>query len=178
MQMRTASAISTGLHVLAIGFVIVSFSGKAMNATPVESMPVDLISDKDFSQITKGVKDAPKPNDKPKPLVEKKSRRRTRSRTSKPKVSRQAGGEGDAARSEPPPPEQPQPKPRSKPRRKRRSREAAGPDRRAKADPIAEKIKKDERSGSAKPLPRAEEAAAEAGAEIRRQQDRGAHRSA
>ena len=70
MQMRTASAISTGLHVAALLFAVVTFTGKPLEATPVEALPVDIMSEKDFSEMTKGVKDAPKP-DKPKPLVEK-----------------------------------------------------------------------------------------------------------
>jgi colicin import membrane protein len=71
MQMRTASAISTGLHVLVLGWAVVSFSGKDFKVTPAESLPVDLVSEKEFSELTKGVKEAPKPVEKPKPLVEK-----------------------------------------------------------------------------------------------------------
>jgi colicin import membrane protein len=71
MQMRTASAISTGLHVAVLLWATLSYTGKAFNAAPAESLPVDLISDKQFSEVTKGIKDAPKPVDKPKPAVEK-----------------------------------------------------------------------------------------------------------
>jgi colicin import membrane protein len=70
MQMRTASAISTGLHVAALLFAVVTFTGKPLEAARVEALPVDVVSEKEFSEMTKGVKDAPKP-DKPKPLVEK-----------------------------------------------------------------------------------------------------------
>jgi hypothetical protein len=72
MQFRTASAISTGLHVAVLLWATLSFTGSTLNATPTASLPVDLISEKDFSQLTKGIKTAPKPVDKPKPLVEKK----------------------------------------------------------------------------------------------------------
>ena len=73
MKMKTASVISTGLHVAVLAWATFSFTGKTFEATPPESLPVDLISDKQFSEITKGVKDAPKPKpeEKPKPLVEK-----------------------------------------------------------------------------------------------------------
>ena len=47
------------------------FPARPFEATPAESLPVDIVSEKDFSQMTKGVKDAPKPVEKPKPLVEK-----------------------------------------------------------------------------------------------------------
>jgi colicin import membrane protein len=73
MQMKTASAISTGLHVLVLGWAAVSFTGEHFQVTPAESLPVDLVSEKEFSKLTKGVKDAPKPVEKPKPLVEKKA---------------------------------------------------------------------------------------------------------
>ena len=71
MQFRTASAISTGLHVAVLLWALLSFSSIPFKVTPAESLPVDLISDKEFSELTKGVKDAPKPVDKPKPVVEK-----------------------------------------------------------------------------------------------------------
>ncbi len=75
MKMRTASVISTGLHIAVLAWATFSFTGKTFEATPQDSLPVDLISDKEFSEITKGVKDAPKPKpeEKPKPLVEKKA---------------------------------------------------------------------------------------------------------
>ncbi|MFA6265004.1 MAG: hypothetical protein WC670_04715 [Pseudolabrys sp.] len=71
MQMKTASVISTGLHILVLGWATLSFNGKAFEVTPAESLPVDLVSEKDFSEMTKGVKDAPKIAEKPKPIVEK-----------------------------------------------------------------------------------------------------------
>jgi len=69
--MRTASAISTGLHAAVLLWALVSFTGKTFEVTPAESLPVDLINDKDFSELTKGTKDAPKV-EQPKPLAEKK----------------------------------------------------------------------------------------------------------
>lgn len=68
--MKKAAAISTGLHAAVLLWALVSFSGKTFEVTPAESLPVDLINDKQFSEITKGAKDAPKA-EKPKPLVEK-----------------------------------------------------------------------------------------------------------
>src|SRR5208283_6090842 len=58
MQMRVASAISTGLHAAVLLWALVSFSGKTFEVTPAESLPVDLVSEKDFSEMTKGVKKA------------------------------------------------------------------------------------------------------------------------
>jgi colicin import membrane protein len=73
MQIKTASAISTGLHVIVLAWATLSFSSKPFETTPAESLPVDIISEKDFSQLTKGVKDVPKPVETPKPVVEKKA---------------------------------------------------------------------------------------------------------
>lgn len=71
MKMRVASSISAGLHILVLGWAAVSFSGEHFEATPTESLPVDLVSEKEFSELTKGIKDAPKPTEQPKPVVEK-----------------------------------------------------------------------------------------------------------
>jgi outer membrane biosynthesis protein TonB len=71
---RKSAAISAGLHAAVLLWALVSFSGKTFEVTPAESLPVDLINDKDFSEMTKGAKDAPKPKlepEPPKPLVEK-----------------------------------------------------------------------------------------------------------
>ena len=73
MQIKTASVISTGLHVLVLAWATLSFNSKPFETTPAESLPVDIISEKEFSQLTKGAKDAPKPVEKPKPMVEKKA---------------------------------------------------------------------------------------------------------
>lgn len=113
--MRTASAISTGLHVAVLLWAAISFSGKTFEATPAESMPVDLVSDKDFSQLTKGVKDAPKA-EIPKPKVEK---------IDDPKPN------DDAA-----------PTLTEKKEVKATQQKSAEPPPQAKPDPIAEKIKK------------------------------------
>ena len=67
--MKKATAISAGLHAAVLLWATLSFSGKTFEVTPAESLPVDLVSEKEFSEITKGVKDAPKV-EAPKPVVE------------------------------------------------------------------------------------------------------------
>jgi outer membrane biosynthesis protein TonB len=117
MQMKTASAISTGLHVAVLLWATLSYSGKAINAAPAQSLPVDLISDKEFSEITKGIKEAPKPAEKPKPLVEKVADTPKAVEDIKPKVSEKKEIKAAAEK-------QPEPAP--------------------KPDPIAKEIKKAE----------------------------------
>ena len=114
--MRKATAISAGLHAAVLLWATLSFSGKSFDVTPAESLPVDFISEKDFSEMTKGVKDAPKV-ETPKPLVEKKSEEPPKPiEEAKPKVTEKK--ELQAAKEATPQPEPP-PKP----------------------DPIAEKLK-------------------------------------
>ena len=60
---------SVALHVLVIGWGLVSFSARSLEAPPQESMPVDIISADQLSKITAGIKTGKKEN--PKPLVEK-----------------------------------------------------------------------------------------------------------
>ncbi|HEX5516416.1 MAG TPA: hypothetical protein VFX32_02355, partial [Pseudolabrys sp.] len=115
--MRKATAISAGLHAAVLLWATLSFSGKTFNVTPAESLPVDFISAKDFSEMTKGVKDAPK-LETPKPLVEKKAEEPPKPiEEAKPKVTEKK--ELQAAKEAAPQPEPQPPKP----------------------DPIAEKLK-------------------------------------
>jgi colicin import membrane protein len=62
-------AASIALHVLVIGWGLVSFSSKAFESVPEESLPVDIISADQLAHVTAGMKTGKKEN--PKPLVEK-----------------------------------------------------------------------------------------------------------
>ena len=126
MQMRMASAISTGLHAAVLLWALVSFSGKTFDVTPAESLPVDLVSDKDFSEMSKGVKEAPKA-EKPKPLVEKIADTKPAEEIA-PKVTEKKEVKATAEKTSEP---QPLPKP----------------------DPIAEKLKKQDEQKEAKAEP-------------------------
>jgi colicin import membrane protein len=60
---------SVALHVLVIGWGLISFSARSLEAPPPESMPVDIISADQLSKMTAGIKTGAK--DKLKPMVEK-----------------------------------------------------------------------------------------------------------
>jgi outer membrane biosynthesis protein TonB len=60
---------SVALHVLVIGWGLVSFSSKAFESMPEESLPVDIISADQLAHVAAGMKTGKKEN--PKPLVEK-----------------------------------------------------------------------------------------------------------
>src|SRR6185295_17954500 len=68
--MKAGWTISAVGHAALLAWGLISIAAKPLNATPPESLPVDIISDTDFSQITNGIKTAPKA-EAPKPLVEK-----------------------------------------------------------------------------------------------------------
>jgi len=128
MQMRTASAISAGLHAAVLLWATLSFSARSFNVPPAEALPIDIISDKQLSEITKGVKDAPKPVEKPKPLVEKKDDPKPVEDV-KPKVTekKEIKATSDKPQEAPPPPKEE--KTAEKP-----------PQQQVKPDPIGEKI--------------------------------------
>jgi len=114
MEFRTASVISAGLHAAVLLWAVISFGSKPLEATPVDSLPVDIISDKDFSQMTKGAPDAPKA-EKPKPQVQK--------------------------IDEPKPVEDPTPKVTEKQEVKATQEKQPPPQAATKPDPIADKLK-------------------------------------
>jgi outer membrane biosynthesis protein TonB len=60
---------SVALHVLVIGWGLVSFSSKVFESMPEESLPVDIVSADQLAHVMAGTKTGKKDN--PKPLVEK-----------------------------------------------------------------------------------------------------------
>src|SRR5687767_3104641 len=68
--MRLGFTISTLAHALFLAWGVLSFTTRPFEAKSVEPMPVDIVSATEFSQMTAGVKSAPK-SETPKPLVEK-----------------------------------------------------------------------------------------------------------
>jgi len=145
MQMRTASVISTALHIAVLGWATLSLNSKAFEVTPPESLPVDIITDKEFSEITKGVKDAPKPVEKPKPIVEKVAEPPPKPPDEiKPTINDKRTVENNKEAAAPPP--QPEPKP---PEKKAEPKPPAP----AKPDQIAEKLKDEKPKPEATPQP-------------------------
>ncbi len=152
-------AASVALHVLVIGWGLVSFSTKAFESMPEESLPVDIISADQLAKVTAGMKTGKKEN--PKPLVEKVAE-------AKPvddavgKITEKAPVVTDTS---PPPqpkveekpvekkPDPPKPVAESKPKEEPKPLEKK-PDP-PKVDPIAEALKKEEKKPPPKPVPQA-----------------------
>jgi colicin import membrane protein len=158
--MKTGLAISALCHAALLLWGLISFAAKPLEAKPSDALPVDIISDKQFSEMTKGVKNAPK-DAKSAPLVEKvDTARLVDDSTAKVTTKKEL----DAARTEPqPPPPAPEPKPKAadaKPAEAKPEKKPEPP----KVDPIAETLKKEEAKK------KAEERAAKAKAEKEKKQ--------
>ncbi|MBR0825249.1 protein TolA [Bradyrhizobium manausense] len=158
MNVDKTLVASIALHVLVLGWGMVTFSSRSMEAPPMESLPVDIISADQLSKITQGIKTGEK--DKPKPMVEKVAE-------AKPvednigKVTEKKEIVTSSAPDQPPPkpvekpvekkPDPPKPVVENKPKEEQKQAEKK-PDP-AKEDPIAEAIKKQE---AKKPTPKQE----------------------
>jgi colicin import membrane protein len=128
--MKTGLTISVLVHAALLLWGLISFAARPLEAKPTEGLPVDIVSDKEFSEMTKGVKNAPK-EQPPAPLVEKIDKPNT-VEDAGPKVSEKK--ELKAAKIESPPVPQEQKTPEAKPEKKPQP----------KPDPIAETLKKEE----------------------------------
>src|SRR4029079_9059312 len=131
--MKTGLTISAMIHAALLLWGVISFAARPLEAKPNDALPIDIISDKQFSEITKGVKNGAK--DKlPAPLVEKiGDPKPVDDSTAKPLEKKElVAAKTDAP---PPPAEEPAPKPaEAKPEKKEPP----------KIDPIAETLKKEE----------------------------------
>jgi outer membrane biosynthesis protein TonB len=150
---------SVALHVLVIGWGLVSFSTRAFEHMPEESLPVDIISADQLAKVTAGMKTGKKEN--PKPLVEKVAE-------AKPvddavgKITEKAPVVTDTS---PPPQPRPEEKPVEKkpdppkPVAEQKPKEEPKPLEKKpeppKIDPIAEALKKDEKKPPPKPVAQA-----------------------
>jgi outer membrane biosynthesis protein TonB len=152
-------AASIALHVLVLGWGLVSFSTKAFEMAPEESVAVDVISSDQLAHVMAGMKTGKKEN--PKPLVDKVAE-------AKPvedavgKITEKAPVVTDTA---PPPqpkveekpvekkPDPPKPVAEAKPKEEPKQEEPKPVEKKPdpKVDPIAEAIKKEEKKPPPKP---------------------------
>jgi colicin import membrane protein len=149
---------SVALHVLVIGWGLMSFASKAFESTEIESVPVEFVTDAQLNKMTSGIKTAPKNN--PKPLVEKVAEAKPMD-DAVGKISDKKAVITDAAPDPTPPkpvekpvekkPDPPKPVVENKPKEEPKPIEKK-PDP-PKVDPIAEALKKDD---TKKPPPKAE----------------------
>ena len=155
MKVDKTLVASVVLHVLVIGWGLVSFSSKAFESMPEESLPVDIISADQLAKVTAGMKTGKKEN--PKPLVEKVAE----AKPSDDAVGKIAEKPPVVTDTAPPPqpkpvekpvekkPDPPKPVAESKPKEEPKPIEKK-PDP-PKVDPIAEALKKEEKKPPPKP---------------------------
>ena len=155
MKVDKTLVASVVLHVLVIGWGLVSFSSRAFDSLPEESLPVDIISADELAKVTAGMKTGKKEN--PKPLVEKVAEAKPVDDTVG-KVTEKAPVVTDTS---PPPqpklaekpvekkPDPPKPVAEAKPREEPKPVEKKSDP--PKVDPIAEALKKEEKKPPPKP---------------------------
>ena len=158
MKIDKTLAASVALHVIVIGWGLVSFSTKAFETVPEESLPVDIISADQFAKVTAGMKTGKKGN--PKPLVEKVAEAKPvddavgKITEKAPVVTETAPPpqpkvEEKPVEKKPDPPkvvEKPKEEPKQEPKPVEKKPEPVKP------DPIAEAIKKEEKKPPPKPV--------------------------
>ena len=174
--MRTGLTISSVAHATVLLWAVLTFSADPLQSAPSDSVPVDIISTTEFTQMTQGSKTAKK-QEAPKPLVDKQGEKKP---TPDPVQKVTEKKEIEATKNEPTPPTEqpekkpdpkpeppkPQPKAEAKPEPKKpepQPKAEAKPEPKKpepKVDPIAEALKKDDskkkeepKQAEAKPVP-------------------------
>ena len=144
---RTGLIISASAHAAFFAWGLFSFAANPLEAKPQDSMPVDIISTKEFSELTAGAKNAKKA-ETPKPLVDKIGEKKPAEEIT-PKVTEKQQEIRTTSSAEPPPPAPTPKKEEAKPENKPSPpQQEAKPDKKPppemKVDEIAEAIKKEQ----------------------------------
>jgi outer membrane biosynthesis protein TonB len=146
---------SVALHALVIGWGLVTFSTRAFESTPDESLPVDIVSVDQLAKIAAGMRTGKKEN--PKPLVEKVAEAKPADDTvgkieeKKPPVVTDTSPPPQPKVEEKPVEKKPDP---PKPVAEQKPKEEPKPEKKQeppKVDPIAEALKKEEKKPPPKP---------------------------
>jgi outer membrane biosynthesis protein TonB len=158
--MKAGWTISAALHGAVLAWGLVAFATRPLSAPPPDFISTDIISASDFSQITNGIKTAPKA-EAPKPLVEKVAEAKPVEEQNAKIVEKKPEIVATADQAQPPkPPEEkkkaepkpPVPLPQAKPEPK----QAFAKEPEQKIDPIAEALKKDTKKPDPKTQQKAE----------------------
>ncbi len=142
--MRTGLTISSVVHASALLWAVLTFTTNPLESAPSDSLPVDIVSTSEFTQMMQGQKTAKK-QETPKPLVERQGERKVVPDPVQKVTERK---EIDATR-EPKPPVPPEEKPEQKPEQKPeppkpqpKAESKPEPKPEQKVDPIAEALAK------------------------------------
>ena len=152
--MKRSLVISGILHVVLLMWGVIAFVARPNDAPHAESLPVEFVSDTQFSQLTTGVKNAPKPVENAKPLADKVGEQKLVSELA-PKVADKPEIRTDSSAAE----AKTQPKkqakseksePKSEPKAEPKPAEKAEKQK-PKPDQVADEAKKDETKKPPKP---------------------------
>jgi hypothetical protein len=69
--MKRSLIISAAAHAVLLMWGLVAFAARPSDAPPADALPVEFVSTTQFSQLTAGVRNAPKAIENPKPLADK-----------------------------------------------------------------------------------------------------------
>jgi hypothetical protein len=144
--MKPGITISCIAHACALGLAIMTFSAQPMDAPAVETLPVQFISDKDFTKLTQGVKNVPQlkiPDIKP--LADKIDTTIKTVDQQAPKVVDKPAITTDSSASKP------LPQPDAKPDQKQAAKPDKPPPPAYRPDQIAQLLKKDAAKDQSKP---------------------------
>ena len=143
--MKTGVTISCIGHALAIGCALLAISAQPMEVPPVDSLPVQFISEKDFTKLTQGVKNAPQLKiEMPKPLADKVDAPKAVDQLA-PKVADKPEIKTDSSKAQ----SQPKPDAKPDPKQAQKADKPKPPD--YKPDQIADLLKKDAAKSKPKP---------------------------
>lgn len=149
--MRRSLVISGILHAVLLVWGLIAFVARPSEAPHADPLPVEFVSATQFSQLTAGVKNAPKPIDNAKPLADKVGEPKPAKELA-PKVADKPEIRTDSA-----PPPEPKPEAKSQPKAAEKSEpkpeqkaepkpaeKAEKPKDKPKPDQVADELKKDE----------------------------------
>ena len=156
--MRRSLIISGILHAVLLLWGVIAFVARPSEAPHADPLPVEFVSATQFSQLTAGVKNAPKPIDSAKPLADKVGEPKPVKELApkvvdKPEIRTDSAPPPEPkpeAKSQPKVAEKPQPKPEPKAEPKP-AEKADKPKDKPKPDQVADELKKDEAKKPPKP---------------------------
>ena len=156
--MRRSLVISGTAHAVLLVWGLIAFVARPSEAPLADPLPVEFVSATEFSQLTAGVKNAPKPIDNAKPLADKVGEPKPVKELApkvvdKPEIRTDSAPPPEPkpeAKSQPKVAEKPQPKPEPKAEPKP-AEKADKPKDKPKPDQVADELKKDEAKKPPKP---------------------------
>jgi len=156
--MKRSLVISGTLHAVLLLWGLVAFAARPSEAPHADALPVEFVSATEFSQLTAGVKNAPKPIENAKPLADKVGDPKPVKELA-PKVAEKPEIRTDSAAAAEPKPEpkrqpksaeksEPKPEPKAEPKPAEKAEKVKD---KPKPDQIADELKKDEAKKPPKP---------------------------